>query len=545
MHPRSCYAENPPDFAALAAAYPALRPHVAPAGRRGGRPGLHWSRFDAQRQLTAALLHRDFGVAWWLPDGQLVPAVPNRANYVHWLQDLLALHPRPGAAPPPPPRPWPAWTSAPAPTASTLSWAPLSAAGASWRPVFGAPQRVQRGLVGDVTEVALEWAARNIASNPHLAHLIELRSACAGGQGQALPATAPLEAPAGPPTEDPRDPCLVDTTTGNKDPTDEERPSSSNALDTATCQKSFGRVACDSDEQEPVQLGKRKAEEIEQLVSADGSEACSSRMLVGVLLDGERFDFCMCNPPFFDNIDDAASNPRTACGGTAAEMVCEGGELAFITRMLQESLQLRHTIHWFTSMVGRKVNLKALKILLQENEVPTVRTTEFVQGRTSRWGIAWSFEPIVSLPRSPSSAHPTRQLSFTLQGVSKQQSAIGILKWLLEELRQLEVTCHLNADAFMIEGEGLCDPGPSVDASASTLVDTSQAVSAGKLGTRFKFSTTVFQQAPGTLLVTARLLGKIDGVGDSTAAATFHRKFNEAQVRVRRRIQDNVSQSCT
>jgi len=36
---------------------------------------------------------------WWVPDGHLVPPVTNRANYIHWLEDLLALS-SPGARPP-------------------------------------------------------------------------------------------------------------------------------------------------------------------------------------------------------------------------------------------------------------------------------------------------------------------------------------------------------------------------------------------------------------------------------------------------------------
>ena len=37
------------------------------------------------------LLRVDFGLDWWIPDGQLIPPLPNRANYIHWLEDLLAL----------------------------------------------------------------------------------------------------------------------------------------------------------------------------------------------------------------------------------------------------------------------------------------------------------------------------------------------------------------------------------------------------------------------------------------------------------------------
>lgn len=44
-------------------------------------------------------------------------------------------------------------------------------------------------------------------------------------------------------------------------------------------------------------------------------------------------------------------------------------------------------------MVGRKVNLKFLISKLWKVGVTIVKTTEFVQGQTCRWGLAWSFVP--------------------------------------------------------------------------------------------------------------------------------------------------------
>jgi len=74
------------------------RPSCAPAQGRRGRAAA--DRAARARQLTAALLEADFGVrGWWVPDGHLVPPVTNRANYIHWLEDLLALS-SPGARPP-------------------------------------------------------------------------------------------------------------------------------------------------------------------------------------------------------------------------------------------------------------------------------------------------------------------------------------------------------------------------------------------------------------------------------------------------------------
>lgn len=42
-------------------------------------------------------------------------------------------------------------------------------------------------------------------------------------------------------------------------------------------------------------------------------------------------------------------------------------------------------------MVGKKANLKHLGAKLREVGACIVKTTEFVQGKTCRWGIAWTF----------------------------------------------------------------------------------------------------------------------------------------------------------
>lgn len=69
-------------------------------------------------------------------------------------------------------------------------------------------------------------------------------------------------------------------------------------------------------------------------------------------------------------------------------------------------------------MVGRKVNLNAITSRLRAVGVTMLRTTEFVQGRTSRWGIAWSFAPVqqnVVLPRRISGSN---KVSFMLEVIT-------------------------------------------------------------------------------------------------------------------------------
>lgn len=97
IHPRNRYARAAPDFAALAARQPLLAPFLEESRGAGGAARIDFRDAGATRALTAALLAEDFGVAWWLPDGHLCPALTGRCNYVHWLEDLLALSPPPSA----------------------------------------------------------------------------------------------------------------------------------------------------------------------------------------------------------------------------------------------------------------------------------------------------------------------------------------------------------------------------------------------------------------------------------------------------------------
>lgn len=64
-------------------------------------------------------------------------------------------------------------------------------------------------------------------------------------------------------------------------------------------------------------------------------------ILTHAVSDGESFAFSMCNPPFFSKWEEAGQNPFTAFQGTATEMVCPGGELAFVQQMVADSLELK------------------------------------------------------------------------------------------------------------------------------------------------------------------------------------------------------------
>jgi 23S rRNA (adenine1618-N6)-methyltransferase len=73
-------------------------------------------------------------------------------------------------------------------------------------------------------------------------------------------------------------------------------------------------------------------------------------------------------------------------------MVCEGGEVSFVSRILTESLVLRERVQWYTSMVGKLSSLDTIVTQLREKGIDNYAVTEFVQGRkTRRWAVGWSF----------------------------------------------------------------------------------------------------------------------------------------------------------
>lgn len=106
----------------------------------------------------------------------------------------------------------------------------------------------------------------------------------------------------------------------------------------------------------------------------------------------EQFSFTMCNPPFFSDISEACQNPNGTCTASDHEAVTDGGEEGFVRKMIQESTEFPTKVTWWTSMLGRKKSLKPLvKALGRTQPRAQIVTAELVQGKTTRWVLAWTF----------------------------------------------------------------------------------------------------------------------------------------------------------
>ncbi|KAH7339761.1 hypothetical protein B0J17DRAFT_656668 [Rhizoctonia solani] len=128
----------------------------------------------------------------------------------------------------------------------------------------------------------------------------------------------------------------------------------------------------------------------------------------------QHVTFSMCNPPFYSDMEEvnrSAENkecdPYAVCTGTLVEMITPGGEVAFVQRMIDESINLGETCRWYTSLLGKMSSVTSLINSVKEKGIDNYAITELVQGTTRRWVVAWSFMDIrlPDVSYAPSSTH--------------------------------------------------------------------------------------------------------------------------------------------
>ncbi|XP_008994597.1 RNA N(6)-adenosine-methyltransferase METTL16 isoform X1 [Callithrix jacchus] len=319
MHARNRYKDKPPDFAYLASKYPDFKQHVQI--NLNGRVSLNFKDPEAVRALTCTLLREDFGLSIDIPLERLIPTVPLRLNYIHWVEDLIGHQDS---------------------DKSSLRRGIDIGTGASCiYPLLGATLNGWYFLATEVDDMCFNYAKKNVEQN-NLSDLIKV-------------------------VKVPQKTLLMD------------------AL-------------------------KEESEII--------------------------YDFCMCNPPFFANQLEAkgvnSRNPRrpppsSVNTGGITEIMAEGGELEFVKRIIHDSLQLKKRLRWYSCMLGKKCSLAPLKEELRIQGVPKVTYTEFCQGRTMRWALAWSFYDDVTVPSPPSKRRklekPRKPITFVvLASVMKELS---------------------------------------------------------------------------------------------------------------------------
>ncbi|XP_028856472.1 RNA N6-adenosine-methyltransferase mettl16-like [Denticeps clupeoides] len=348
MHPRNRYKDRPPDFAYLASKYPEFQQHVQT--NLAGGVMLNFKDPEAVRALTCTLLKEDFGLSIEIPLERLIPTVPLRLNYIHWVEDLIGSR-GDGEA--------------------QRRGIDIGTGASCIYPLLGATMNDWHFLATEVDDICYNYAKKNVEQN-NLSDLIKV-------------------------VKVPQKTLLMDA-----------------------------------------------LKEESSII----------------------YDFCMCNPPFFANQLEAQGvnsrnsrrpPPSSVNTGGVTEIMAEGGELEFVKRIIHDSLQLKRRLRWYSCMLGKKCSLTPLKEELRKQGVPKVTHTEFCQGRTMRWALAWSFYEDVLVPSPPSKKRkmekvrkpltfsilqPTiRELQIKASACDSSQNSIvqAVAAWLENTLSDLKV----------------------------------------------------------------------------------------------------------
>ncbi|WP_029148158.1 23S rRNA (adenine(1618)-N(6))-methyltransferase RlmF [Methylophilus sp. 5] len=152
----------------------------------------------------------------------------------------------------------------------------------------------------------------------------------------------------------------------------------------------------------------------QQMIEANGlqqqisvrQQAQPTSIFKGVILPGEQFMLTVCNPPFHASAAEAQAGtqrkwrglgkqPPQALnfGGQSNELVCAGGEAAFLSAMISESKLFAKQCVWFTTLVSKAANLPLVYRQLNKVQAVTVKTVEMAQGQKQSRFVAWTFQP--------------------------------------------------------------------------------------------------------------------------------------------------------
>ncbi|MGK0500758.1 MAG: 23S rRNA (adenine1618-N6)-methyltransferase [Oceanicoccus sp.] len=124
----------------------------------------------------------------------------------------------------------------------------------------------------------------------------------------------------------------------------------------------------------------------------------------GIIGPKDFFHLSLCNPPFHTSIEAAKKSSQRKWknlgkgtqnkrnfGGQNAELWCPGGEMQFIAKMIEQSMEFTHQCLWFSSLVSKKDNIKPLYKILEKANTVEIKTIDMAQGQKVSRFIAWTF----------------------------------------------------------------------------------------------------------------------------------------------------------
>jgi len=287
------------DFPALIAQYPPLGRYVFT--NRYGNTSIDFSSAEAVRMLNAVLLEHHYGVrSWQFPEQHLCPPIPGRADYLHYLADLLALH-----------------NNSEIPAGNDISVLDIGTGATCIYPLIGRAEYGWRFVGSDTEKASVDSCRTILVANAIPAQQIELRT-----------------------------------------------------------------------------------------------QVDRNRFFSGIVGANERFEATMCNPPFHSSFSQAsagtvrkwknlgeAKQSGLNFGGRHHELVYPGGEIGFVRGMVQDSMNFKEQVLWFTTLLSRQTSIPIIRTEIEQSGAREVRIIEMAQGQKKSRIIAWTFHTPDSITR--------------------------------------------------------------------------------------------------------------------------------------------------
>ncbi|BFU77656.1 23S rRNA (adenine(1618)-N(6))-methyltransferase RlmF [Arcobacter sp. 15-2] len=136
------------------------------------------------------------------------------------------------------------------------------------------------------------------------------------------------------------------------------------------------------------------------------TQSSKEYIFTNIIKKNDKIDFTMCNPPFHKSKKEAKEGTKRKLlnlskgknkkvslnfGGQHNELWCEGGEVSFISKMINESKSYKDNCLWFTSLVSKKENLEAIYKELKKQNPEQIETIEMTQGQKQTRFVAWTY----------------------------------------------------------------------------------------------------------------------------------------------------------
>ena len=292
LHPRNKNLERY-DLEALIQIKPELKAFVKL--NKHGDDSVDFANPKAVKQLNKALLNHYYGIEHWdFPDSNLCPPIPGRADYLHYLADLICEH-----------------NFGRFPEGNKISCLDIGIGANCIYPIIGVTEYNWNFIGSDVDPNSIDSAIKIVGKNPKLVRKVE---------------------------------CKL--------------------------QKDY------------------------------------KAMFRGIIGSKDQIDLTMCNPPFHESEEAAQKGALRKVqnlqgkqknkavlnfSGISKELIYEGGEIKFISSMVLQSKTFGNNCFWFSTLVSKQSNLKALYKVLDQVGAIEIKTIPMGTGNKVSRIIAWTF----------------------------------------------------------------------------------------------------------------------------------------------------------